>query len=144
MVIAGLRERGSHVALDDLGTGYSSLSHLRSVPLDLLKIDRTFVADLTDLSRDRAIVAAVAGLAQELGVPVLAGASRTSRRRPWPDPAPGVRLVGDAASSGLEGVLGEDGHGAVDDEDGAFGFGHARELLDLPGVACLVDLCLGG
>ena len=67
-----LRDAGVRVALDDFGTGYSSLSHLRSLPLDVLKVDGSFVAGLGQPGREHAIVSAVAGLTQELGVTVLA------------------------------------------------------------------------
>jgi diguanylate cyclase (GGDEF)-like protein len=71
-MMLALRHLGVRIALDDFGTGYSSLSHLKQVPLDLLKVDASFVDGLGDRRSDRAIVAAVAGLAQELGVTVLA------------------------------------------------------------------------
>jgi diguanylate cyclase (GGDEF)-like protein len=71
MVLA-LRSLGIQVALDDFGTGYSSLTHVRSVPLDLLKVDASFVDRIDSEPGDRAIVAAVAGMARELDVAVLA------------------------------------------------------------------------
>jgi EAL domain-containing protein (putative c-di-GMP-specific phosphodiesterase class I) len=60
------------VALDDFGTGYSSLNYLRTFPFDKIKIDRSFVNDLEDREDSRAIVSAVIGLAQSLGMVTLA------------------------------------------------------------------------
>ncbi|WP_376989419.1 putative bifunctional diguanylate cyclase/phosphodiesterase [Bosea sp. R86505] len=67
-VLRLLRQLGVRVVLDDFGTGYSSLSHLRLCPLDKIKIDRSFVHDMTDRSDSAAIVAAIASLAAELGM----------------------------------------------------------------------------
>lgn len=66
--LRGLKNLGVRIVLDDFGTGYSSLSHLRLFPLDKVKIDRSFVRDMTAHSDSAAIVAAVAALAAELGM----------------------------------------------------------------------------
>ncbi|MBN9453530.1 MAG: EAL domain-containing protein [Bosea sp.] len=66
--LKSLKELGVRIVLDDFGTGYSSLSHLRLFPLDKIKIDRSFVRDMTAHSDSAAIVAAVAALAAELGM----------------------------------------------------------------------------
>jgi diguanylate cyclase (GGDEF)-like protein/PAS domain S-box-containing protein len=74
-VIARLRELkalGVGLAIDDFGTGYSSLTYLRQFPVDQLKIDQSFVAEVASSSEDRAIVASVIGLAHALGVTVVA------------------------------------------------------------------------
>ena len=63
-----LRELGVHISMDDFGTGYSSLSYLRSFPFDKIKIDRSFVRDLSDKRDSRAIVNAVIGLGRNLGI----------------------------------------------------------------------------
>jgi diguanylate cyclase (GGDEF)-like protein len=63
-----LRELGIRISMDDFGTGYSSLSYLRSFPFDKLKIDRCFIKGLGDSSESDAIVHAVAGLADSLGM----------------------------------------------------------------------------
>jgi EAL domain-containing protein (putative c-di-GMP-specific phosphodiesterase class I) len=61
-----LRELGVRIALDDFGTGYSSLSYLRSFPFDNIKIDRSFVRDLSARADSVAIVHAIAELARSL------------------------------------------------------------------------------
>ncbi len=78
LVLAKLRTLGVRVAIDDFGTGFSSLSHLRHLPVDVLKIDKAFVADI-DAPRKRgdnaggaAIASAVIGLARGLGLKVVA------------------------------------------------------------------------
>lgn len=71
-LLAVIRARGMRVALDDFGTGYSSLSHLRHFPLDVLKIDQTFVRELGESADDAAIVRAIITMAHELGIQVVA------------------------------------------------------------------------
>ena len=63
-----LRKMGVQIALDDFGTGYSSLSYLRSFPFDKIKIDRSFIQDLSNGAEPLAIVNAVAGLAKCLNM----------------------------------------------------------------------------
>ena len=63
-----LRELGVRIAMDDFGTGYSSLSYLRLFPFDRIKIDQSFVRELTSKRDCGAIVRAVAGLSRELGM----------------------------------------------------------------------------
>lgn len=66
--LKSLKDLGVRIVLDDFGTGYSSLSHLRLFPLDKVKIDRSFVRDMTVHPESAAIVTAVAALASELGM----------------------------------------------------------------------------
>ena len=63
-----LRAHGVRISLDDFGTGYSSLSYLRSFPFDKIKIDRSFVEDVTSREDSMAIVRAVTGLGRSLGI----------------------------------------------------------------------------
>ena len=63
-----LRDFGVRIALDDFGTGYSSLSYLRGFPFDKIKIDRSFVKDLSDRVDCTAIISAISGLAKSLGI----------------------------------------------------------------------------
>ena len=71
-VLDGLREIGVRVALDDFGTGYSSVSHLHTFPVDVIKIDRMFVKNLSSDRKSLAIVDAVSRLAGHLGIEVVA------------------------------------------------------------------------
>ena len=63
---------GVRVALDDFGTGYSSLSHLSALPIDRLKIDRSFVSALSAGSNETAVVRAIVLLGQSLGKAIVA------------------------------------------------------------------------
>lgn len=71
-VVTALQERKIAVAVDDFGTGYSSLTYLRSLPIDIIKIDREFVHGLTRTASDYTITAAVISLARALGKTVVA------------------------------------------------------------------------
>jgi diguanylate cyclase (GGDEF)-like protein len=69
-IVTSLKNQGIQLALDDFGTGFSSLSHLRSLPFDMIKIDRSFVANIDSNKESMAIVRAVTTLAGALSVPV--------------------------------------------------------------------------
>ena len=71
-VLHQLRDEGFTVAIDDFGTGYSSLTHLKHFPIDTLKIDISFIADLETDPQDAAITEAIIGLARGLGLKVVA------------------------------------------------------------------------
>ncbi len=66
--LQSLRNLGVRIALDDFGTGYSGLHHLRELPLDTLKIDRSFVLHMLDKPEEAKIVGAIVGLSQSLGL----------------------------------------------------------------------------
>lgn len=70
--LRSLRRWGVRVAIDNFGTGYSSLDHLRRLPIDALKIDRGFVEDVRGTSGDTRALDAIAGIAQGLGLDLLA------------------------------------------------------------------------
>ncbi|MES2137277.1 MAG: EAL domain-containing protein [Pseudomonadota bacterium] len=69
-IVTSLKNQGVRLALDDFGTGFSSLSHLRSLPFDIIKIDRSFVSNLSSKRESAAIIRAVTTLAAALSVPV--------------------------------------------------------------------------
>lgn len=70
--LQGLKSLGLRLSLDDFGTGHSSLSHLKNHPIDVVKIDRSFVSDVTENPEDAAIVTAVISMARGLGLDVVA------------------------------------------------------------------------
>ena len=72
VVLQAFRDIGLHVAIDDFGTGYSSLSYLQRFPVEALKIDRSFVEDLDQRSDNAAIVRAIIGLGDSLGLSIVA------------------------------------------------------------------------
>ena len=69
-IVTSLKNQGVRLALDDFGTGFSSLAHLKSLPFDIIKIDRSFVANIHAKRESVAIIRAVTTLAGALSVPV--------------------------------------------------------------------------
>jgi EAL domain-containing protein (putative c-di-GMP-specific phosphodiesterase class I) len=78
--LTALRNAGIRIALDDFGTGYSSLSYLKHYPVDCIKIDRSFVAQLGASSTSVAIVNAMVALAHALGIEVTAEGVETNEQ----------------------------------------------------------------
>ena len=122
-VLQQLRALGVRVVLDDFGTGYSSLAYLRQLPLDTIKVDRSFVTDLDVRDPNVGIIRAVVSLAHGLGITVVAEGIETEEQArrlrelgcdmgqgfAWAHPADPVRVgqlvgrqLGDAVASGRE------------------------------------------
>lgn len=80
-VLQRLRDKGIQVAMDDFGTGHSSLAMLRSLPLNVLKLDRSFVQHLPASEPDAAVASAVVTLARRLGLSVVAEGVETEAQR---------------------------------------------------------------
>ena len=67
-----LHSRGINIAIDDFGTGYSSLSYLKNLPIDRLKIDRTFIKDICNDDNDKKIVQTLISMAHSMDISVVA------------------------------------------------------------------------
>lgn len=79
-VVEGLRKKGYTVEMDDFGTGYSSLNMLSSMPVDVLKMDRTFIMNVGNDEKDVQLVALILGIAKSLKVPVVAEGVETEEQ----------------------------------------------------------------
>jgi diguanylate cyclase (GGDEF)-like protein len=106
----GLKQVGVQLALDDFGTGYSSLSYLKRFPVDIVKIDQSFVAGIPAEPLDEAIVRAVIGLAHGIGMIVVAEGVEEPRQQQaitklGCDMAQGFLLARPVAADGVAGLL---------------------------------------
>ncbi|MGE0287834.1 MAG: EAL domain-containing protein [Bradyrhizobium sp.] len=95
-ILHQLREIGVRIALDDFGTGYSSLSYLKRFPFDKIKIDRCFIADITEPDGSADIVRAVVGIATERNMTTTAEGVETAEQK---------RILNELGCSELQGYL---------------------------------------
>jgi len=91
----GISARGIEVAIDDFGTGYGSLTYLRRYPIDVVKVDRSFVTHITTDINDRHLVAGIVALADRLGISVTAEGIET------PDQGQVLDAIGCAGAQGF-------------------------------------------
>ena len=71
-ILSDLKQLGVHVSVDDFGTGYSSLSYLKEYPIDTIKIDQSFIADIAKDEKNEAIIKAIISMSHNLGLEVVA------------------------------------------------------------------------
>jgi EAL domain-containing protein (putative c-di-GMP-specific phosphodiesterase class I) len=96
VILGQLRESGITVAIDDFGTGHSSLKVLAHLPVDVLKIDRSFVRDLPTNRRHRLVVQATITLAKSLGIRTVAEGVETEQQ---------VEILGELGCDGMQGFF---------------------------------------
>jgi EAL domain-containing protein (putative c-di-GMP-specific phosphodiesterase class I) len=94
--LAQLKALGVRISMDDFGTGYSSLSYLRKFPFDKIKIDQSFIRDLSTRPESMAIVRAIAGLGAALGIATTAEGVETVDQ---------LRVVRDEGCTQVQGYL---------------------------------------
>ncbi len=109
-VLQRLRELGVQLAMDDFGIGYSSLAHLKSLPITMIKIDRTFVRDVGVDASDRAIVVSMVNVAKAFGLRVVAEGIETDAQAEFVgslgcDEGQGFRFGAPQSSAALESLL---------------------------------------
>jgi PAS domain S-box-containing protein len=154
-----LREMGCQLALDDFGTGYSSLSHLQALPFSKLKIDRSFIASITEKRESRKIVAAVVGLGYSLDMATVAEGVETGEQadlllwlgcelgQGWlyghPVTAEGIPAIVAAPPRTLSNVMSSEGHkGAISSLEALPGqrLAQLQAIYDgAPVALCFVD-----
>jgi EAL domain-containing protein (putative c-di-GMP-specific phosphodiesterase class I) len=105
-VLEELKSLGVRIAIDDFGTGYSSLGYLRRFPVDVVKIDRSFIADITSDPEDAAIAQAIIAMAHTLRLDVVAEGVETAEQlallRDWQcDTAQGYYFSHPLSSDGM-------------------------------------------
>ncbi len=148
-IVASLKNQGIQVSLDDFGTGYSSLAHLRALPFDRIKIDRSFVTSMVETADSAAIVSAIVKLGETLNMPVTAEGIETeeigqmlvemgcSKGQGWHFGRP----MGIVATQKLLAELGHatfaDGQASGDFGQGTAGTG-ALDQGDIPRVASVI------
>ena len=71
-ILEDLRTLGCRISIDDFGTGYSSMSYMKQLPLDTIKIDRSFIKDLPENTHDAVVSKAIIALSKSLGYQVIA------------------------------------------------------------------------
>lgn len=82
-ILYQLNEMGISLAIDDFGTGYSSLSHLKHLPINTLKIDRSFISDIPDDADAKIIVDTMIALAKNLGLHIIAEGIETKAQKEY-------------------------------------------------------------
>ena len=82
-VLRQVKALGVRVALDDFGTGYSSLAYMRALPIDILKIDRSFVADLSTSEMENTLTGAILALARSLRLDQIAEGVEDAAQAQW-------------------------------------------------------------
>ncbi|MNJ53013.1 Phytochrome-like protein cph2 [compost metagenome] len=78
--LENLQSAGIHIALDDFGTGYSSLSYLQQMPLTTLKVDRTYITQISDQGNDRSLTRAMVLIGRRMGLDVVAEGVETVKQ----------------------------------------------------------------
>ncbi len=82
-LLTGLKDAGVKIAIDDFGVGYSSLSYLKSFPVDILKLDQSFVRDIGRDEKDEHLIEAIVGLAHRIGAQIVAEGVEQPAQMEW-------------------------------------------------------------